>query len=243
MAAQADNTIAAHRLSSTVVLGVETSGQQGTLSLLRDKDVLKSCTLAQPGRRHAQTLVSEVHRLLDESGLAPSQVELVAVSIGPGSFTGLRVGVVFAKTYAYATGAALVAVDTLCAIAAECPAEFPRVHVIADAQRGELFLGTYHRDSQGDFRREGAIRIVSADEWAATLDASDVVAGPGLDRLNACSGDFRTIEQRSQAPAAETIARLGLHQLLAGNRSDPWDLEPFYLRRSAAEERAANSSN
>ena len=71
------------------------------------------------------------------------------MSVGPGSFTGLRVGVVCAKTLAYATGARLAAVDTLEAIAANSPPDVETVHVITDAQRGDLFVGTYRRTADG----------------------------------------------------------------------------------------------
>lgn len=221
-----------------IVLGVETSGLQGTLALLRDGDCLAARSLEQPGRRHAQTLVAEVQRLLHEFGLAPRDLHLLAVSIGPGSFTGLRVGVVFAKTYAYATGAALAAVDTLRAIAAESPADISRLHVIADAQRNELFVGTYRRDAHGDVHREGPIRIESTDAWLCSLRPGDFVAGPGLVRTGQPAGRFTVLTQQSISPRAETIARLGEAQHKRRELADLWELEPFYLRRSAAEERA-----
>ncbi|HUQ68608.1 MAG TPA: tRNA (adenosine(37)-N6)-threonylcarbamoyltransferase complex dimerization subunit type 1 TsaB, partial [Planctomycetaceae bacterium] len=84
------------------ILSLETSGLTGSIALDRD-GVVEQRELATAGRRHAQTLVAEMRDLLHAHGLRPADVNAVAVSIGPGSFTGLRVGVVCAKTFAYAT--------------------------------------------------------------------------------------------------------------------------------------------
>ena len=102
---------------SPVILAVDTSGMCGTIALQRDGELLEERELEQSRRRHAQTLISEVQELLQDHELGSSTVEIVAVSHGPGSFTGLRVGIVFAKTFAYATGCSIVAVDTLQAVA------------------------------------------------------------------------------------------------------------------------------
>ena len=128
---------------SLLTLGVETSGLTGAVALRRDGQIIESVTLQHSGRRHAQTLVSEVDALLRRSNLTAKQLQVVAVSIGPGSFTGLRVGVVLAKTLGYALGCEVVAVDTFCAIAANSPSDVSEVVVLADAQRGELFAGRY----------------------------------------------------------------------------------------------------
>ncbi|MFN5976898.1 MAG: tRNA (adenosine(37)-N6)-threonylcarbamoyltransferase complex dimerization subunit type 1 TsaB, partial [Planctomyces sp.] len=83
-----------------MLLAVETSGMTGSLALSADGQLLSERVLESEGRRHAQTLVSEVGLLLSGQGLTVGDLSAVAVSIGPGSFTGLRVGLVFAKTLA-----------------------------------------------------------------------------------------------------------------------------------------------
>ncbi|NQV27288.1 MAG: tRNA (adenosine(37)-N6)-threonylcarbamoyltransferase complex dimerization subunit type 1 TsaB [Rhodopirellula sp.] len=97
---------------SPVILAVDTSGMCGTLALRCGGELLEERELEQTRRRHAQTLISEVQELLQAHHLAAADVGIVAVSQGPGSFTGLRVGIVFAKTLAYVTGCPIVAVDT-----------------------------------------------------------------------------------------------------------------------------------
>jgi tRNA threonylcarbamoyl adenosine modification protein YeaZ len=99
------------------ILAVDTSGFEGSVAISEDRHVLNQRCLNAEGRRHAQMLVLEVGELLKSQRLKPADIDIVAVSIGPGSFTGLRVGVVFAKTFAWANNAKLVAVDTLQAVA------------------------------------------------------------------------------------------------------------------------------
>ncbi len=96
----------------------------------------------------------------------------MAVSVGPGSFTGLRVGVVCAKTLAYANGCQLAAVDTLEAIAANSPADVVSVHVIADAQRGDLFVADYCRKSIVEWDRDRPPRIVAGRRVVPFVDRS-----------------------------------------------------------------------
>lgn len=101
-----------------LTLGIDTSGLGGSIAIARDGNCLAERALSRTGRRHARTLVAELKALFDDTRLRPHDCNTVAVSIGPGSFTGLRVGVVCAKTFAYATRCTLVAVDTHLAVAA-----------------------------------------------------------------------------------------------------------------------------
>lgn len=220
------------------ILGVETSGAGGEIALLRDDEVLAEQPLAQAGRRHAQTLISEVDQVLRRFGLKPRECDAVAVSHGPGSFTGLRVGIVFAKTLAYATGCRLAAVETFAAIAANSPSDVSEVWVIEDAQRGDLFVGRYRREPNSQWRNTSAVSIVPAEEWLATRTAEDVLTGPGLRKLpRQPAPPARILDQEVWFPRAATIARLGRSQIEAGQVDDPWSLRPFYLRKSAAEEK------
>src|SRR5258705_13496703 len=99
---------------------------------------------ADPGR-HGRALGPAVVSLLEELGWKPRDVNVVLVSRGPGSYTGLRVGIMSAKTFAYATGAALLAIDTFAAIASQAPAEVVCVDVIADAQQDKLYVQRFGR--------------------------------------------------------------------------------------------------
>lgn len=225
---------------SLLTLGVETSGLTGAVALRRDGKTIESVTLQQAGRRHAQTLISEVDALLRRANLTAKQLDVIAVSIGPGSFTGLRVGVVFAKTLAYAVGCQLIAVDTFRAIAAASSREESEVFVVSDAQRGELFVGRYSCANTATISaspiRQGEISIESSDTFCRRA-GEIAISGPAAATLPAT---MRVLASDFHLPRAEFIAMLGEQQALAGEQSDLWQLEPFYLRRSAAEEKAAS---
>lgn len=221
-----------------IVLGIDTSGMAGSIALMRRGELLAERQLAQAGRRHARTLVAELANLFAECGLRTNQCEAIAISVGPGSFTGLRVGVVCAKTFAYVTGCQLTPVDTFEAVAAGAPDGVNRVAVIDLAQRGDLFVGEYRRD--GDhWVRSGDITIQPTDAYAATLKPEQRVVGPGLGRLRGTTfPESVCLPAEFDIPAARHVASIGTRQLSAGVTVDCWSLEPFYLRRSAAEEKA-----
>ncbi len=224
------------------LLALETSGLSGSVALWNNGTVTER-SLATEGRRHAQTLIAELKTLLDVHGVKITDVDGIAVSIGPGSFTGLRVGVVAAKTLAYAVGCGVLAVDTLASFAEAAPAEWPRVHVISDAQRGDLFQGKYQRDIGGHFQLMAPIRIVAGEDFRASLVASDVVLGPSAKRWTSeVPGPHFIQEAWSLQPSATNVAHLASRQWMAGERSDLWTLAPFYLRPSAAEEKRDSQS-
>ncbi len=93
-----------------------------------------------------------------------------------------------AKTLAYATGCRLAAVDTLEAIAANSPAGVTAVHVIANAQRGDIFVGTYHPTSEGEWVREGPPTILAAEAWMAALRKREKCNRAGLGSLSDAAG-------------------------------------------------------
>jgi tRNA threonylcarbamoyladenosine biosynthesis protein TsaB len=226
------------------VLALETSGLTGSIALAVDNLVFQR-ELATEGRRHAQTLVAEWRDLLRERGVKPADIDAIAVSIGPGSFTGLRVGVVCAKTFAYATGCRVLAVDTLAAVAQAAPVELATTWVVSDAQRGDLFAARYARTAAG-WQRDGDVRIVPGAAWLRTLSGEDVVAGPGTSRLSMDAITKARIVRDDWAarPTATRVFAVARPRLLAGESDDLWTLSPLYIRPSAAEEkRAAITAN
>ena len=231
------------------VVGLETSGFVGSVALLREGQLLEQRSLGEAGRRHAQSLVLELHDLLQSHGAKPLDVEAIAVSKGPGSFTGLRVGLVCAKTFAYATGCQFVAIDTLEAIADNCPLEVRDVWIVENAQRGDFFVGRYVRDEAASWRPAGPIQTVAAEEWLAARTADETITGPGLAHSDLQSVRARLLTDEAVArPRASAIARLGQRRLLARDAAsspddfDFWKAVPCYIRPSAAEEQRAKRS-
>lgn len=224
-----------------LTLGVETSALTA-LALRRDGQTLMERQLDQSRQRHAQTLVFETQLMLREAGLSPQDIELVAVSHGPGSFTGLRVGVVFAKTLAFATGCQLAAVDTLQAVAQAAADDLADVLAVCDAQREQLFVGHYHRNSSGWLERLADIAIVDNAAFLESLKVHtsphQAVTGSGLHKLRSLLPDTcRICPEADWQPKASLIAALGERQAEAGLLADAFALEPFYLRLSSAEEK------
>ena len=234
------------------VLAIETSSRIGSVALGTEHKLISEKTFSAP-LRHSTELFPAVQDLLHQVHAEPDDIDQVYVSIGPGSFTGLRVGVVCAKMLAWANGADLVLVDTLLAISAESPAEVCRVEIVSDAQRDDLFLGVYEvtkadADSDQVWLRSGSIEIVNAEAWAHGLASRSgdgfAIAGPGVEK----AADFlpegiRQLDRASAEPSASTIARLGEQLAMQGQLADPMTVEPFYLRKSAAEEKRDAAQN
>src|SRR5205807_6782629 len=127
-----------------------TSGFAGSVAVLDGSRVLAEAML-NPKRRSAQSLAPAIVELLALRGMKAEQIRLVATTVGPGSFTGLRVGVTTAKTFAYAVGAEVIGVNTLEAIAAQAPPDVNRLAVALDAQRQQVFAAEFSRLPTGDF--------------------------------------------------------------------------------------------
>ena len=228
-----------------LILAIETSGREGSVALLENRTSLGR--LSVPAGQTAQRLVPSLQQLLMDCRVAPDQVHLISVSIGPGSFTGLRVGVTTAKTLAYAIGCDVVGIDTLDAIAAQ--ASDPAGHagelqVVMDAQRRELFLGRYGLAAgevlgEAAWQRRGRTELFAAETWLAQLAPPTLVSGPGLQRLADRIPSQVTIAPRSLwEPAAETIGGLAYAAWQSGRRDDLWKLTPTYIRPSYAEEKS-----
>ncbi|HIQ20705.1 MAG TPA: tRNA (adenosine(37)-N6)-threonylcarbamoyltransferase complex dimerization subunit type 1 TsaB [Planctomycetes bacterium] len=222
---------------SVKILALETTEKTGSLAALDGARVLYQMTLA-PQKRTTQSLAPGISRLLRAVGWSPCQVELVAVAIGPGSFTGLRVGLTAAKTFAYATGATLLGVDTLEAVAARAPQPVESLWVSVDAQRNQVVAGQFRRDQAGWMRPTGPARLVDADQWVRELPPKTVLSGPAMRLLRkGLPPHLRPLEPGLWAPTAASVGQLAARDYGEGRRDDLWSLVPVYSRPSAAEEK------
>ena len=221
-----------------IAVGIETSGQYGSVAVVRDDVCLAERTLSRTGRRHARTLVVELRLLLQSVQIASSNVDVVAVSIGPGSFTGLRVGIVCGKTMAYATRTTLIAVDSFEAVARNAPPDVARQFVMGDAQRGDVFVGQYHRSANGRWQREGEIQMTGFASWRDELPRDAVFSGPGLQTYGVdLKRHGRLLERECWTPRASHIAHIGVERAATGISDDPLLIDPVYIRKSSAEEK------
>jgi tRNA threonylcarbamoyladenosine biosynthesis protein TsaB len=171
---------------------------------------------------------------MNEQGWNARRLDAVFVGRGPGSYTGLRVGIMSAKTLAYATGCVLLGIDTFAVIAHQAPPEAQHVDVLADAQQSKVYLQSFHRTDTG-WQAASKLRIVPVADWQAWREADSWIGGPGSVRYASHFAD--NIPRLAEPdPGPESLLKLGLERYFAGDRDDPYALEPLYLRPSAAEE-------
>lgn len=219
------------------VLAIETIGAGGSIAVADGERLLLARPLDER-RRSAQTLSPAVAEVLREVGWRPADLRLIAVVVGPGSFTGLRVGVVTAKTLAYAVGAACVGLGSLETIAAQAPDDVAAVEVAIDAGRGEVYSAAFQRAAEGALVEARPTIIESNEVWLERLRPGAVVSGPALAKLAArLPGEVRPLDAALWGPQAATAARLAWGRFQRGAVDDVWRLAPVYVRRSAAEEK------
>ncbi len=224
-----------------IVLAIDTSTPRAALALGRlglEALIAPPEADSGPGRRHGRGLIPAIEALLLGEGLKVADLGAIAVGLGPGSYTGLRIGLTAAKTLAYAVGKPLVALDSLEAIARNAPDDILKVVVAVDAQRGDAYLADFARDSPGaPLHRLGPTRIEAVGPWANALDPQTLVLGPALDRLLATWPEALRLGTLDQGhPDASKLIPLAFEALEAGRVLDPFFVEPIYMRRSAAED-------
>ncbi|HEX5105175.1 MAG TPA: tRNA (adenosine(37)-N6)-threonylcarbamoyltransferase complex dimerization subunit type 1 TsaB [Pirellulaceae bacterium] len=238
-----------------LILAFDTSGFGGSVALLEGERVLVERQL-DANRRSAQTLAPATAEALSEAGVRPADVRLVATTIGPGSFTGLRVGVTAAKSFAYAARCDVIGLNTLDVIAAQVPADFLpspfvgegsgvrgsdspdyEIHAILDAQRKELFLARFRPAAAGP-ERLAEDTIIAAQSWLDPLRPGTIVTGPGLHKLESLlPPGVIAAPQPLREPRAATAGAAAWREYQRGRRDDLWRLAPAYGRPSYAEER------
>ncbi|QDU57790.1 tRNA (adenosine(37)-N6)-threonylcarbamoyltransferase complex dimerization subunit type 1 TsaB [Aeoliella mucimassa] len=229
-------------MNPPIILAIETSGKIASLALLEaqpaDCQLLQQVALAAD-QRTAQALVPAMHQLLKSHNMDASQLGAIAVVTGPGSFTGLRIGVTAAKTLAYASETTLAGVNTLDTLAAQAPAQAARVWGVVDAQRGDLFAACYTTDMRQTLGESDPTQLLAAERWLEQLQPGDVVIGPAAARYA-----VRLPEGAEMAPEADctphaaTVGQLGWQIINRQGGVDPFALVPHYHRLSAAEEKA-----
>jgi tRNA threonylcarbamoyladenosine biosynthesis protein TsaB len=222
-------------------LAFETSTAVGRVALGdAEGRVLGTRVLAQP-RAHAVGFLPAVAELCREHDIAPAAVGEVYVSIGPGSFTGLRIGITAARMLAFATGAKIVSVPTLDIVARNALDAEPRperVVVILDAKRARVYTTAYAlRD--GKFVAQGP--PVEAEPLAFLRDqpADTCVLGEGVAYHRAAIAESGrcVLDARLWPPRAETVLRLGSEGARQGRFVNPRELIPTYIRPPEAEEK------
>lgn len=213
-----------------LTLGIETATDVCAVALLSDDDLLAEASVRLP-RSHGRRLAPLVAEALAHAGRPAADLGLVAVSAGPGSYTGLRIGMSTAKGLCLAVGADLVAVPTLHALAEGAVpfvSEGPVV-VALPSRRGEVYAAAFEvrGGALAPLRPETALDLSGAEAWLPTGPLA--VCGPGADRLVDAAPDCDWRRLPVDASAAR-VARLGRRRSEAGGPDSVAATEPVYLK-------------
>jgi len=245
--------------SSPLILAVETSGRIGSVAVGVGSEILAKLTFSAP-IRHSAELFPAITQLLTQISRSAAQVEHIYISVGPGSFTGIRIAVAMAKAIHLANGAKIVPVDSLDAIAhnvtdyvadnTDKGLSITKIATILDAKRGQFFIALYKRHSS---KTRHAIRNTKYEKIlpGCLMHPSEFVTRFGRDGepiwllgegLKYYAEKFKSknvhiLPNRYWPASAEKIYQLGWKTASAGQFADPVNLVPAYLRRPPAEEK------
>ena len=217
-------------------IALETSSQPGALALLDGEDVRLTLTLPAK-RRTTEVFAEQIRNALKDAEWSPSDVELFAVCEGPGSFTGLRIGITAAKVFAYATECEVVAVNTLEVLADQALMGDEPIWSTLDAQRRQLFVGEFKHQGE-QLEQLTATQVVDAHEWISALPPGTHVTGTGLKSWRSELPEHANVTPESAWDVCPVrLGQLAVKHHALGHVADIWKLVPRYYRQSAAEEK------
>jgi tRNA threonylcarbamoyladenosine biosynthesis protein TsaB len=221
-----------------LVLGLETSTSRSSVALVDHDRVVASASLGM-ARRHGEFLAPAIDFCLTQAGADATRVTGVAVGLGPGLFTGLRVGIATAQAFAAARRLPVVGLAGLDVLAFRVRYSRRLICAAIDARRSELFWGLY-RSSPGGVQRVGELQVGDVHQLAADLEATGeetLVIGDGSLRYRA---ELARIDGAELAgpelawPDAADLAELAIPRFVREETQQPTDLQPIYLRQADA---------
>jgi tRNA threonylcarbamoyladenosine biosynthesis protein TsaB len=225
------------------ILAIETSTMLGGVALMDDSSGLIAEVRLNVKSTHSERLMTEIDHVLQQSGIKISDIDVFAVAIGPGSFTGLRIGLSTVKGFSYATGKPIVSVPTLEALAWNFPYCIYPVCTMLDARKKEVYTALFKWDKEGFLRLidEMSIKVDRLlEQMMPYIHGKVVFTGEGAllyrDTIIEVMGEkaiFAPPEKMIPSPA--NVASIGIRKATKEEFSEPVSLIPFYIRRSEAE--------
>ena len=224
------------------ILSIDTSSQVSSVAVLSAERVAAEISM-QGALTHSETLMPHIETALRMARVEKSELEGIAVSIGPGSFTGLRIGLASAKMMAYALHIPLIAVPTLEALAHHYICEGVRLVPMMDAQKGNVYAQEFMWEAGLDglhLREKHALSILPLTEVIAGLENAEqpvILLGDAMQKKTtlALPANVRLAPIHARMPRAACVGLAALTRLARGEMDDPVTVVPLYLRRSEAE--------
>lgn len=224
------------------ILAIETSELTGSVAIFRGGDLVYD-TVLPPHQRSARSLAPAMAAALRAVSLSSNDLDGIAVTHGPGSFTGLRIGVMTAKMFAFAVGIPVAGVDTLCTLAVGCATPDmvgKTVAVAIDAQRNEVVSRRFRIESATPMWRDGGHGepeiLIPFTEWLRTeadMFVSPLFAKESVTKM--LPSDFPIAPPECWNPTAANVGRIAMNH--PAGWIPPIALNPRYTRLSAAQER------
>ncbi|MEA3328700.1 MAG: tRNA (adenosine(37)-N6)-threonylcarbamoyltransferase complex dimerization subunit type 1 TsaB [Candidatus Omnitrophota bacterium] len=223
-----------------IVLGIDTSSSRLSIAV-RDKDKLLAERSYLSASQCSVILLPGIKNLLREIGLGLNRIDGFIVGLGPGSFTGLRIGLSTIKALAFAFSKPIIGIPTLDVLAENISPANNRICPVLDARRGEVYSCIYQSNGR-QVKRLSEYMVLPIRDLLKMLKFRTVFLGEGLfeykDLIKKLSKDLSLFApQENWFPQASALTRLGLARLLSKDLDSCYDLTPLYLRRSQAEEK------
>jgi len=222
-----------------LILGIETATEQVSVAIGGHEGVLGMFEVCR-GRRHAETLVPAIEFLCQQADIELGEIGLVAVDVGPGLFTGMRVGLATGKALAQALRLPMIGMTSLDLLAFPLRYGHRTIAAVLDARKGEVFYGFY-RPVPGGVQRVGEPRCGRAEDLVGDIIARKedmLCVGDGALRYrDQISADVRCefAEQFLSRPSAAPLVQLAHARALREEWVNPWEIQPLYLRAPDAQ--------
>ncbi|MBN1787894.1 MAG: tRNA (adenosine(37)-N6)-threonylcarbamoyltransferase complex dimerization subunit type 1 TsaB [Sedimentisphaerales bacterium] len=226
--------------NTPLALALETSGRIGSVAVGCDGKLSDERIFSAP-LRHSAELFDTIIELIDKSNKKANQIGYVCISIGPGSFTGIRISVTAAKMMALAAQSKILAVSTTDAMALNVEdKKIKKIATIIDAKRGQFFIAVFER-KDGTWKKILADCLLTAEQFKEKFDLPNEpiwLLGEGLlyYAKKFETDNIKILNEKFWSPRASNIFKIGVQMAEEGKFSDPLTVVPFYLRRPEAEE-------
>lgn len=221
-----------------LTLAIDTATKVCTIALCDNQRILAEYTV-NVGMTHSEGLLPQIEQLLKRTGVKKEAIELLAVSMGPGSFTGLRIGLATAEAMAYSWQCYLHGVDTLKALAYNIRLEGFILSPVLDAQKGNFYQALYKWED-GKLIELDSVAVVNRQELLERIAKYGIPAlllGENEKLLKQDLPNWvKSAPESLRMPKGSSVAYLALDEFDAENDKKIFGLEPYYIRRSEAEE-------